>query len=279
MTYDVAFDTVLYDVDTVIYDIDIVLYDVPTRLTHVIYIICYITRHIYHTSITADAVVYMRIFDMKMACYEVEDVFNAIRQISLTQLREEIGKMSLDDCFSSRETLGKSLLADLNTVTKRWGVQITRVELQELQPSPTIAAAMELQMAAERRKRTAILQSEGERTTLTNEAEGRASALIADAKAKREAIILAAQGEAQKLTLEAVGTKQAIETISAALAAAASSSEEGKAAVEGAMQLLMFERYMTTQATFAAGNNTKVLMFPTKDSIPLTHESVRPLLQ
>lgn len=221
--------------------------------------------------IMADAVVYLRILDLKTACYEVEDVFHAIRQICLTQLREEIGKLTLDDTFSSREHLGKTLLSDLNGVTMNWGVQITRIELQELQPSRTIKDAMELQLAAERRKRAAILQSEGERTTLTNEAEGRASALVADATAKREASILAAQGEAERLRLQATGTKTAIETVAQALADARGKDKT----MEAALQLLMFDRYMETQAKFAMGNNSKVLMFPTKDSIPLAHESLR----
>ena len=207
------------------------------------------------------------------ACYEVEDVFHAIRQICLTQLREEVGKLSLDDTFSSREHLGKTLLSDLNQVTHTWGVQITRIELQELQPSPTIKDAMELQLAAERRKRAAILQSEGERTTLTNQAEGRASALLAHATAKREASILAAQGEAERLSLQAAGMKNAIQTIAHALAEARGKDKT----MEGALQLLMFDRYMETQARFAEGNNSKVLLFPTKDSIPLVHGSLRGL--
>jgi regulator of protease activity HflC (stomatin/prohibitin superfamily) len=225
--------------------------------------------------IMADAVVYLRILDLKTACYEVEDVFHAIKQICLTQLREEIGKLTLDDTFSSREHLGKTLLSDLNLVTQTWGVQITRIELQELQPSRTIKDAMELQLAAERRKRAAILQSEGERTTLTNEAEGRASALVADATAKREASILAAQGEAERLSLQASGMKTAIQTIAQALAEARGKDKDKT--MEGAIQLLMFDRYMETQARFAGGNNSKVLMFPTKDSIPLAHESLRGL--
>jgi len=90
--------------------------------------------------ISADAIVYMQIFDMEAACYKVEGVYQAIRQLCLTQLREEIGKLTLDEAFSSREILSKSLLQDLNEVTQKWGVRITRVELQELQPSSTISA-------------------------------------------------------------------------------------------------------------------------------------------
>ena len=70
----------------------------------------------------------------------IAQVFDAVRMLCLTQLREEIGKLDIDQAFSSREHLGRTLLSDLNEVTRRWGVEITRVELQELQPSETIAA-------------------------------------------------------------------------------------------------------------------------------------------
>ncbi|KAL7535738.1 hypothetical protein ACHAXR_006697, partial [Thalassiosira sp. AJA248-18] len=145
----------------------------------------------------ADAVVYMRILNVEMAKYSVQDVMNAILNLCLTQLREEVGKLTLDESFSSRERINKELLKDLNAVSSTWGVEITRVELQNMEPSRDILVAMELQMAAERKKRAAILRSEGERATLINEAEGRASAAIADAEAQKQTVFLRAQGESE----------------------------------------------------------------------------------
>jgi regulator of protease activity HflC (stomatin/prohibitin superfamily) len=103
--------------------------------------------------IRADAVVFMRIHNVEMAKYQVEDVMGAILNLCLTQLREEVGKLTLDESFSSRERINKELLKDLNAVTATWGVTITRVELQNMEPSKDILAAMELQMAAEVRRR------------------------------------------------------------------------------------------------------------------------------
>jgi regulator of protease activity HflC (stomatin/prohibitin superfamily) len=95
----------------------------------------------------------MRIHNVEMAKYQVEDVMGAILNLCLTQLREEVGKLTLDESFSSRERINKELLKDLNAVTATWGVTITRVELQNMEPSKDILAAMELQMAAEVRRR------------------------------------------------------------------------------------------------------------------------------
>lgn len=230
----------------------------------------------------ADAVVYMRIIDTKAARYNIMDLDNAILNLCLTQLREEVGKLTLDESFSSRERINDALLRELNSVSHTWGVEITRVEIQNLEPSKDILAAMELQMAAEREKRAAILHSEGEKIKLVNEAEGRAGAIIADAQARRQSIVLAAEAESERLKLEAEGIQRSIETITNAVVAAKdkdNGKKAGDSAADAAIQMLMLVRYMETQAKFAGGEGTKVLMFPSKDTVPLTYEGLQNLLK
>ncbi|CAB9496992.1 Stomatin-like protein 2, mitochondrial [Seminavis robusta] len=222
----------------------------------------------------ADAVVYMRIIDSVKARYAVREVREAIMNLCLTQLREEVGKLTLDETFSSRDRINKALLYNLNGVCQEWGVQITRIEIQDLQPSRDILAAMESQISAARKKRAAILLSEGERTTLANEADGRASALVADAEAKSKSMVLLAKAQAEKMKLESEGLQVAIAQISASIQGSADNQ-----AVQGAIQLLVFMRYLDTQAKFASTNSTKVLMFPTKDSLPLTYPGLESLLK
>ncbi len=212
--------------------------------------------------ITADAIVYIRIIDMKDACYKVANVKNAVLNLCLTNLREEIGRLTLEESFSSRGTLNRALVTKLNHICQDWGVEITRIEIQHLEPSPEILRSMELQMSAERKKRAAILQSEGEKMKLINEAEGRAGALLADAEARKKSTILHSQAEAERQQIEAEGVKLAIEKIAAAIALNGQPSQN---AVKDALQLLTFVRYMETQGKFAASGGTKVLMFPTKD--------------
>ena len=120
---------------------------------------------------------------MHDACYKVFNVKNAVKNLCLTRVREEIGSITLEEAFSSRSALNKSLLHSLNDVCMDWGIQITRVEIQHLQPSQEILRALESQIAADRQKRASILQSEGEKSKLINEAEGRAAALVKDAEA------------------------------------------------------------------------------------------------
>mmetsp|Transcript_30319 Transcript_30319/g.34565 ORF Transcript_30319/g.34565 Transcript_30319/m.34565 type:complete len:334 (+) Transcript_30319:22-1023(+) len=222
--------------------------------------------------IQADAVVFLKITNVEAARYNVEDVNNAIMNLCLTQLREEVGKLTLDETFSSRERINKELLKDLNEVCQQWGVMITRVELQNLKPSPDIQVAMELQMAAERKKRAAILKSEGERMTMINEAEGRATAATTDAEAKRKATILLAQAESERQRVEAEGLKVAIQTVAGAFE---NTEDDGE---QAAVQFLSLIRYMETQAKFAGSNGTKVIMLPSKDSLPLTYGGLKFLL-
>jgi regulator of protease activity HflC (stomatin/prohibitin superfamily) len=230
--------------------------------------------------IRADAVVFMRINHIEMAKYQVEDVMGAILNLCLTQLREEVGKLTLDESFSSRERINKELLKDLNAVTATWGVTITRVELQNMEPSKDILAAMELQMAAERKKRAAILRSEGERSTLINEAEGKAAAAVADAEAQRKTVLLRAQAEAERQKIEAEGLRNAISVVAKTLHDAYGPEHEGgkKESVEGAVQFLSLIRYLETQSKFAASENSKVLMLPSKSSLPMTYGGLKFLL-
>lgn len=226
--------------------------------------------------IKADAVIYMRLLSLEAARYNVNDLRFAILNLCLTQLREAVGKLTLDETFSSRERINQALLKVMNDVCHTWGVEVTRVEIQNLEPSADILAAMELQMAAERHKRAAILKSEGERTKLINEAEGNARAFVVDAEAKQESIVKLAEAEATRLRLEAEGIRQSLEVIAGALG---DSQTDSKTAVDKATQLIMMNRYLEAQSQVAKSPGAKVLMFPTKDSLPITYESLNSLLK
>jgi regulator of protease activity HflC (stomatin/prohibitin superfamily) len=230
--------------------------------------------------IKADAVIYLRILSLEAARYNVNDLKFAILNLCLTQLREAVGKLTLDQTFSSRERINSALLKVMNDVCHTWGVQVTRVEIQNLEPSQDILAAMELQMAAERHKRAAILKSEGERTKLINEAEGNARANVVAAEAKQESIVRLAQAEATRLQTEAEGIQKSILAIAAAIKDESNKSENATTeAIDKAVQVMMLNRYLEAQSKVAESPGAKVLMFPTKDSMPITYEGLQSLLK
>jgi len=81
----------------------------------------------------------------------------------LTNLRDVVGNMTLDEIFSSREVINSRLTSVLDQITDNYGVKVKRVEIKDIIPPAEITQAMEKQMKAERDKRAMILEAEGVR--------------------------------------------------------------------------------------------------------------------
>jgi regulator of protease activity HflC (stomatin/prohibitin superfamily) len=201
--------------------------------------------------LAADAVVYWRVVDPEKAVYSVMDLKMAIQNLVLTQLRTEIGKLTLDMTFSAREQINSVLLTDLDVATDPWGVKITRVEVRDIIPNQDIMRAMEMQMAAERTKRAVIIKSEGERARAVNEAEGEAQSRLIDARASAEAVRLEADAQAFKLELEAQGAAKALAAI-----------EESLGSAQEAARFQLMREYIASQRALATSRNAKVIITP-----------------
>ena len=161
-----------------------------------------------NVAINVDAVVYWRIMDMYKAYYKVENLQDAMVNLVLTQIRSEMGKLELDDTFTARTEINEILLRELDIATDPWGVKVTRVELRDIVPSKAVQDSMELQMAAERRKRAAILTSEGERDSAINSAKGQAESRVLEAEARKKAAILEAEAQKTSYSSQSRSTKR-----------------------------------------------------------------------
>lgn len=162
-----------------------------------------------------DGVLYLKIMDARAASYGVENLQFAITQLAQTSMRAEIGKLSLDDTFESRENINAQVTRAIDEASEAWGTKVLRYEVKDITPPASILEEMEKQMGAERQRRVAVTTSEGYRQAQINEAEG-----------DREAQILRAQGTAESLTIEASARAEAIRQISLAI-----NEEGGSAAV------------------------------------------------
>lgn len=151
-----------------------------------------------NVAIEVDAVVYWQLLEHARAYYAVDNLQAAMVNLVLTQIRAEMGKLDLDQTFTTRQEVNEVLMRELDQATDPWGVKVTRVEMRDIKPSARVQDAMEQQMTAEREKRAAILRSEGEREAQVNAAKGRAEALVLDAKAKQEALLLEAEAQAKQ---------------------------------------------------------------------------------
>ncbi len=154
-----------------------------------------------NVSVTVDAVIYYRISDPVKATFEVQNFGYAATTLAQTNLRNLIGDKSLDETLTARDTINSNLRAVLDEATNTWGVRITRVEVQKIDPPADITEAMSRQMKAERDKRAAILESEGVKQSQILQAEGVKQSEILRAEGDAQAKITRAQAEAQAIQL------------------------------------------------------------------------------
>ena len=152
-----------------------------------------------NVTITIDTVVFYQITDPAKAVYEIQSLKKGIEYLAITTIRDIIGKMDLDETFSSRDGINNQLRTVLDEATDRWGCKIDRVEIKDITPPADIRDAMEKEMNAERNKRALILESEAERQSAITIAEGKKQAAILEAEADKESQIRRAVGEAQAI--------------------------------------------------------------------------------
>ena len=123
-------------------------------------------------------------------------------KLAQTNLRNVIGDLELDQTLTSREKINHQLREVLDEATDKWGVKVTRVEIQKIDPPRDITDAMSKQMKAEREKRANILEAEGFRQAAILKAEGAKLSVILEAEGKSEAIRKVA--DADKYQIEIV---------------------------------------------------------------------------
>merc|ERR1719400_2984013 len=113
--------------------------------------------------------------DPYKSSYGVEDPEFAITQLAQTTMRSEIGKMEMDGLFKERENLNISIVQSINLASEAWGIQCMRYEIRDIKLPERIQLAMQMQVEAERKKRAAILESEGTKASEIDIAEALSS--------------------------------------------------------------------------------------------------------
>ena len=205
-----------------------------------------------NVSIEVDAVVYWQLLKHEHGYYAVENLSTAMVNLVLTQIRTEMGKLDLDQTFTTRTEVNEVLLKELDEATDPWGVKVKRVEMRDIIPSKGVKEAMEAQMTAEREKRAEILRSEGNKEAVLNNARAKAESLVLDAKAKQEAVVLAADADAKKQQMLANANAEAALSIAKAIG-------ENKY-TEEALRLLLAKDWMKMGEEMAHAKAGSVLM-------------------
>ena len=201
-----------------------------------------------NATLTVDAVIYFEVTDPFRNVYNVTDFRLAAIKLAQTNLRNIIGEMNLDEALTSRERINAQLRQIMDDATDKWGVRVTRVELQSIEPPRDIIEAMSRQMKAERDKRAAILEAEGVKQSQILQAEGERQSRINRAEGEAGAIKQVADAEKYRQLTVAEGEAQAIETVFNAIHVGKPTSD------------LLAVKYLETLSRIANGKATKVFL-------------------
>lgn len=230
-----------------------------------------------NVTLVIDGIIYVKVIDPVAATYGVDDPFYAVSQLAQTAMRSEIGKIVLDRTFEERENLNASIVQAINEAAKNWGIQCMRYEIKDITPPRNVREAMELQVAAERKKRAQILNSEGDKQALINSAEARkAESILAseaeklvkinEAEGRKAASILSSEAQMIESVNIANGKQEAMLLVAKATAESYNKIAESLSVQNGkeAANLQIIESYIKAFQTLAQTNNTMII--PTNPS-------------
>ncbi len=170
-------------------------------------------------AVEVDGVLYLQVMDPMKASYGIENYMFASTQLAQTTMRSEMGKLELDRTFEERMSINTAIIQAVDKASDPWGVKITRYEIKNIEPPESVKDALEKQMRAEREKRAAIAESEGQRQAITNVAEGDKQEAIKKSEGEKMKRINEAEGRAQEIELIANATSEGIRKIAESIEA------------------------------------------------------------
>jgi len=154
-----------------------------------------------NVTVEVDAVVYFKVIDPAKSQFEIQNFDFACTTLAQTNLRNLVGDRTLDETLVARDMINTNLREVLDEATNGWGVKVTRVEVQKIEPPRDITEAMSRQMKAERDKRASILESEGFKQSQILQAEGVKQSEILKAEGDAQARVTRTNAEAEAVRL------------------------------------------------------------------------------
>lgn len=201
-----------------------------------------------NASVLVDGIVFFQVIDASKAAYEVQNLHQALQNITMTNIRTAIGSLDLDETLSKRDHINVKLLEVLDSASQPWGIKVTRVELKDVKPPEDVLQSMSKQLTADRQKRAAILQAEGVKQSAILEAEGGKQAQILAAEGRMEAANRDAQARERLAQAEAKAT----EVVSQAV----------KNGDVQALNYFVAQAYVTAMGKVVDSPNSKLVLMP-----------------
>lgn len=202
--------------------------------------------------VSVDGVVFYQVLDSAKAAYEVNNLENAVLNLTMTNIRTVMGSMEMDELLSQRDKINAQLLHVVDDATTPWGIKVTRIEIKDIAPPRDLVESMARQMKAERDKRAQILEAEGLRQAQILKAEGEKQSAILKAEGMREAAFREAEARERAADAEAKATSAVSDAIS-------------KGNVQ-AINYFLGLKYTEALQALASAPNQKVILMPLEAS-------------
>ena len=198
--------------------------------------------------VSADGVVFFKVMDAAKSAYRVNDMYRAVLNITMTNIRSVMGSMDLDELLSQRDVINSRLLQVVDEAASTWGIKVTRIEIKDINPPMDLVESMGRQMKAEREKRALILEAEGTR-----------AAQILNAEGIKQSAILAAEGEKEAAFREAEARERQAEAEAKATAMVSQAIAKGDVQ---AINYFVAQKYTEALQQIGSANNSKIVMMP-----------------
>jgi regulator of protease activity HflC (stomatin/prohibitin superfamily) len=205
-----------------------------------------------NASVTVDGILFYQVIDASHAAYEVQNLKQAITNVTMTNLRTAIGALDLDETLSKRDEINERLLRVLDQATEPWGTKITRVELKDVRPPEDVQLSMAKQLTADRERRAAVLRAEGIKAAQILEAEG-----------AKQAQVLAAEGRLAAAQRDAEARERLAEAEAKATAAVSKAVSEGNVQ---ALNYFIAQKYVEAVTQIGQSSNARLVLMPLETS-------------
>ena len=199
--------------------------------------------------VVLEATVFYRIVEAASSVYRIEDVDSALHTSATSIIRSAAGRLELDALQSSRESMNSEIAENLRIAAKIWGVEVTRTEITDVIIDDTTKDAQRQQLNAERQRRAAIAEAEGDKRSK----ELAADAELYTAQKEAEAVRVRAEADAYAIEIEAKANAEQTRLLAQAI------SENGQPAIN----FEIMKRQVEGLSQIASSENSKTVIVPT----------------